>query len=123
MFSIITLVVCETKPPLVPPDAQVFTWEKTFGEGGFYTGASLIETYDGGYVIAGTYTEGSESHIYLLKVSISGNKLWDTVYDESIYTSGSSVVEIPDKGFVIAGKRRMTIYDNDDVGFENYRNR
>jgi len=47
-------------------------WFRTFGEDDFESGHAVQQTWDGGYIIAGTYTDYSR-HIWLLKTDGNGN--------------------------------------------------
>jgi hypothetical protein len=80
-------------------------WEKTFGGEGDDYGSSVIETKDGGYIIAGnTYSfDASETHVYLIKTDSKGNKIWEKTFGGSEYDVGHSAIGAKDGGCIIVG--------------------
>jgi hypothetical protein len=76
-------------------------WEKTYG--GLYDdfGYSVIESSDGGFVIAGWANSLNNvgGDVYLIKTDAAGNMLWNRTYDGVL---GNSVIE-SDDGYLIAG--------------------
>ena len=68
-----------------------------------YSGAQVIQTFDGGFAITGFKGGGITFVPYLLKIDSSGNILWNKTYlwfaDEHI----NSIVQTPDSGFLLAG--------------------
>jgi hypothetical protein len=83
-------------------------WTKTYGTINDDWASSLIETFDGNFVIS-----GNSSGIFLIKIDISGNILWTKAFSSSSDGYNASVVQSDDGGFVIAGKIYSTtsIYD------------
>lgn len=80
-------------------------WEKTFGGTGYDFGYSIVETLDGGYVIAGTtnsYGAGGYD-LYLIKTDINGDSLWTKTFGGTGDDEGYSIVETPGGDFVITG--------------------
>ncbi|MEO1625149.1 MAG: T9SS type A sorting domain-containing protein [Bacteroidota bacterium] len=83
-------------------------WERYFGEPTLSeTVTSVIQTQDGGYLVAGEI-EGSLRRIYLLRTDIDGTKIWDRIIgrqvagvDESI--SATDILEAEDGTFVLLG--------------------
>ena len=86
-------------------------WQKTLGGSEYDWSDSVVQTYDGGYVIAGTSTsdisgnrtvarQGSRD-IWLVKLDNAGNELWQ----KSIGGTGSDEVEVvqqtPDGGLIL----------------------
>jgi len=91
-------------------------WTKAYGGDYIDEPHSIIETEDGGYFIAGAYTEegelGFEAHIWLLRTDSKG----DTILTKKINNGswedlGYSMKKTSDGGFIIAGE---TVYDNFD---------
>ncbi|WXG43580.1 MAG: hypothetical protein WED04_05995 [Promethearchaeati archaeon SRVP18_Atabeyarchaeia-1] len=70
-----------------------------------YLASSLLQTPDGGYVVAGTGcrlgTKGTE--MTLTKLDSSGAVRWNKVYDEKYFDLVVSVLQTSDGGYVIAG--------------------
>ena len=84
-------------------------WNKTYGGGGIYVDEqdyafSVIQTYDGGYAIAGvkyTYAEGGD--FWLVKTDACGDMMWNKTYDGAEDDWAYSVIQTGDGGYVIAG--------------------
>ncbi len=80
-------------------------WDKTFGGKGDDLAASVIQTFDGGYIIAGTtssYGAGG-SDVWLIKTDHKGNWLWDKPFGGKGNDSAASVIQTSDDGYIIAG--------------------
>lgn len=85
-------------------------WEKTFGGLGGDEALSVMETADGGYILAGRSTlsqpdQGSDN-VYVIKTDGAGNMLWSKTYGGTSIDQGRSVVETADDGFAVAGYTR-----------------
>ena len=90
-------------------------WGKTFGGAENDHAYSVVQTSDGGYVIAGT-TEpkidwsdfpsltmfGGDEDIWIVKTDSSGNKEWDKTYSGVNRDSVHSVIQTLDGGYAIA---------------------
>ncbi len=92
-------------------------WDKTFGGKGDDLAASVIQTFDGGYVIAGTTSSygagGSDS--WLIKTDTKGNWLWDKPFGGKGNDSAASVIQTSDGGYVIAGTTSSYGAGNSDI--------
>jgi len=94
-------------------------WNKTFGEAFHDYAASVVQTVDGGYAVAGIkdcLNNGGYSitayrdiivlgnaDAWLIKTDSSGNALWNKTYG-SLYDDGAfSVVQTSDGGYALAG--------------------
>jgi hypothetical protein len=80
-------------------------WDKTFGGMGWGIGRSVLQTPDGGYIIAGetdAYGAGAED-VWLIKTDSLGNKVWDKTYGGIGNDMGYSVQRTSDGGYIIAG--------------------
>ena len=91
-------------------------WDKKFGKSDDNEHAySIVQTSDGGYIIAGTAEhripwekglkglfEKREEKIWIIKIDSSGNKEWDRKFDNG---SASSIVQTSDGGYAIGGSR------------------
>ena len=77
-------------------------WTNTYGEPLNQTAYSVVQTSDGGYVIA-----GSKSNLVLLiKTDAMGKQLWNASYSlraDIDYVSKVSVIQTSDKGYALAG--------------------
>ena len=85
--------------------AGVFQWENTFGGDGDDFGASVRQTGDGGYVVAGTVhgDGGSGTDLRLLKTDGQGNMEWEEAFGDVDSDGAYSVRETTDDGFIVAG--------------------
>ena len=86
-------------------------WTKTYGHptGADY-GASVCETSDGFYIIAGSsYCLGFGYEILLLKTDADGDSLWARTYGRTTgMNGGNSVCETSDGGYIIAGSKKFS---------------
>lgn len=80
-------------------------WNKTFGGKGFDWASSLIQTSDGGYLLAGsTFTSDERGYdIWLVKTDESGNQEWNRTFGGKYHDYAASVIETSDGGYAIAG--------------------
>lgn len=90
-------------------------WENTYGGSRDEMANCLVQTYDGGFAMAGLKKAWQDStRIFLVRVDASGqeisqNELWHHEWDV-----GSSMVETTDSGIVIVGySRTVAIIDYD----------
>jgi hypothetical protein len=77
-------------------------WEKTYDRGGDEWANSLIQTSDGGFVLAGS-TSSNGGDLWIVKTDSSGNMEWDKTYGGSLPDSGKSVVQARAGGYAVAG--------------------
>jgi len=92
-----------------------YEWEKTFGGNRDYSGNSIRQSTDGGYIIAGSATSRSapQSDVYLVKTDASGVEVWNKSYGGSGMYFGESVQRTVEGGYIIVG------YMVSDSGFES----
>ena len=93
---------------LVKTDATsgIQLWQKTYGGTSYDYGRSVVQTSDGGFIIAGytnSFGAGNED-VYLVKTDTSGNQIWQKTYGGTNYDYGYAVVQTSDGGFIIAGE-------------------
>ena len=80
-------------------------WTRTYGGSDYDGGSSVVQTTDGGYIVAG-YTSSfgaDEGDVYLFKTDASGNELWMRTYGGSNHDRGSSIAQTTDGGYIVAG--------------------
>jgi len=91
-------------------------WEKYFGGGGDDFAGKVINTADGGYLIAGL-TSSSDGDVstnhggydtWLIKVDASGNKVWEKTYGGSGWDSDGVITTTADGGFFMAAYSSST---------------
>ena len=93
-------------------------WTKTFGGNGIEIGYSVVESNDGGLVIAGetsSYGNGG-SDVYLIKTDEYGDTLWTKTFGGNLGDRAYSIEKTNDGGYIIAGS--TTILGN--VGSDIY---
>ena len=92
-------------------------WTKTYGGEGDEEGASLKQTSDGGFIIAGrTNSSGAGNEdVYLVKTNANGDLLWSKTYGGPAVDIAYSVLETADNGFAITGKTQSFGAGNWDV--------
>jgi hypothetical protein len=78
-------------------------WERRFGLTDKAEGNSVQQTTDGGYIITGTISSGTNSVIYLLKTNGAGGMAWIKTFGDSRNYAGYSVQQTRDRGYIIAG--------------------
>ena len=81
-------------------------WRNMFDRSVFDAGRSVLQSADGGYLIAGRTqsigTDGSE--VWLIKTDAGGNEEWNRTFGNTMFANGNSVIEANDGGFIIAGE-------------------
>jgi len=80
-------------------------WTRTIGGPESDEGYSLIQTYDGGYAIAGrTYSFGTGDYdVYVVKLDAHGNLQWTKTIGGEKNDGGRSLIQTSDGGYAIAG--------------------
>ena len=80
-------------------------WNQTYGGTWYEEAASLVETSDGGYALAGITDEFGASSIdfWLVKTDSAGNVEWNQTYGGEKWEFASSLVETSDGGYAMIG--------------------
>lgn len=80
-------------------------WTKTINNSFSETGYSVVNTTEGGYLIAGSSKDfGTQiNNVLLLKINASGNLEWRKKFDNTISEIGYSIINTTDGGYAIAG--------------------
>lgn len=87
-------------------------WDRTFG-GNYYDGASsVIQVFDGGYVIVGQYqlAKDSRPNLWIIKTNSSGMRIWDKRLEE--FSAGGwlppfFISYVSDGGYIIGGTTHL----------------
>jgi hypothetical protein len=100
-------------------------WQKTLGGSQREGAASVTQSSDGGYVMAGTTESndgdvsgyhGGTSDAWVVKVDRNGNKQWQKTFGGSYDDEAKAIITRLDGSFVMAGNSQS---DDGDVG-ENH---
>jgi hypothetical protein len=103
---------------LVKTDAAGDTvWTRAYGGTSGDEGYSVQQTYDGGYIVAGTTNSfgAGIADVYLIKTNASGDTVWTRTYGGTSNDEGYSVLQTSDSGYVIAGYTSSFGAGNQDV--------
>jgi len=94
-------------------DQGIETWRKTYGGVGNDQARSLMQTSDGGYVMAG-YTESAGNRdFYLVKTDAMGNMMWSKTFGGTGIDEGWQVRETCDGGYIVVGQTTSQSGNND----------
>lgn len=77
-------------------------WTKTYGDGSFDWGYSVLPTTDDGYLIVGHLNW----NLAMIKINSQGNSLWTKTYGGSDSDVGFSVQNAAGHGYIVAGITR-----------------
>jgi hypothetical protein len=92
-------------------------WTKTIGGSYDDVAYSIIQSSDGGYVVAGwTESFGAGSgDMYVVKLDSSGNVQWDKTIGGSVRDEALSIMQSSDGGYVVAGGTSSFGAGNGDI--------
>jgi len=92
-----------SEAPTVTPTVN---WAKTFGGGNRDVAHSIVQTSDGGFIIAGeTDSFGAgNADVWILKINANGLIEWEKTYGGSAYDIVRSIQQTSDDGFIAAGE-------------------
>lgn len=93
--------------------APSIEWQKTFGGSGYDQANSVIQTFDGGLVVAG-YVRSNDGDVtgnhggclidyWIIKLDMNGNLLWKRIYGGSNCESAHQIIQTSDSGFAAVG--------------------
>lgn len=102
------------------------TWQKLYGGTGGERTPYIVQTTDGGYIVAGgtassasgdvTGTNKGNSDWWILRLDSSGNKLWDRLYGSTSNEYVHSLALTADGGCIISGRSTSTPNTGDVMG-------
>jgi len=89
----------------LPSSHTLSCWAKTYGGGSYDSSASISQTQDGGYILAGwTYSfSAGVPDALVIKLNSSGNIQWAKTYGGSGEDYASSISQTQDGGYILAG--------------------
>ncbi len=80
-------------------------WNQTYGEESYEKAYSLVETYDGGFALAGYISYSVfENDFLLVKTNEIGNMQWNKTYGGEDWQIAYSLVQTSDDGYALAGE-------------------
>lgn len=95
-----------------------FQWSKTIGGTNYDEASSIVQTTDGGYVIAGrTQSFGANGDMYIVKLDANGNLQWNKTIGGTSYDFGCSIIQTTGGGYAVCG---YTISFGTTGGFNFY---
>ncbi len=92
-------------------------WSKTYGGGNWDEAVCVVETVEGGYLLAG-YTQSFGAgwmDAWLVKTDSEGNEEWSKTYGGTSYDKAAFVLETGDGGYLLAGVAWMTPRSQEDA--------
>jgi len=91
-------------------------WTRTYGTSMYETGKAVLQTYDGGFVVAGTtYETGFSQQIWILRIDAYGDTMWTDLYGGTGSENVTDIVQTLDHGFVFVGSTTSYGAGNDDL--------
>jgi hypothetical protein len=103
MKKLLIILLCSTFA--IQAEAQLISFMKTYGNGGYDFGRDIKQDTDSGYVVTGSSSSfvSAQSDVYLLKVDSVGNFKWSVNYGGQGSDWGQSLVVTNDSSYAIGG--------------------
>jgi PKD repeat protein len=100
-------------------------WSRLLGPGNADAAQAVIETSDGGFLVAGSTADNAQDlpDAYLVKLDASGNPRWSQVWADAGSGVWNAVAETASGGYVLAGglSGAMALVATDASGKESWR--
>jgi len=80
-------------------------WQKTYGESYGESLSSILQTVDGGYIVAGSasFFGTGQYDFWIFKLSSDGDIEWNKIYGGSLVDRPNSIQQTFDGGYIVAG--------------------
>ncbi len=103
----------EILPPDLMAGAPVEIWNRTFGRAGLDKAYSVLQTSDGGFILAGgTGALGTEeTHAWLIKTDENGKEMWNKTFGKRSGITAKTVLQAFDGGYVFISNNMLTKTD------------
>ncbi len=106
--TIIFFSVAASSAPLANaanvPSTYGITWNRAYTESNLMSADTVLQTDDGGFLLAGIISPIEGSAIELIKVDSSGNIQWNQTYNATGHPMGKWLIKTNDGDFAIAGQ-------------------
>lgn len=91
------------------------TWQKLFSTAQTDIAYSVLQTIDGGYLIAGesAIMSAPNSDILLIKTDSSGNSIWQTLYRSGYPSKFGDIQQTSDDGYILIGSTLTNVSTSD----------
>ncbi|MHA2244849.1 MAG: hypothetical protein ACXADY_07755 [Candidatus Hodarchaeales archaeon] len=104
---------------LVKTDVNgVMQWNQTYGGAESDCANTLIQTSDGGFILAGntrSYGDENDADMWLVKTDANGNVQWDQTYGGAESDIANTLIQTLDGGFILAGHTKSYGAGSDDM--------
>ncbi|HBV97068.1 MAG TPA: hypothetical protein DEF36_08480 [Desulfotomaculum sp.] len=92
-------------------------WRKNLSYSGYDRGTSVLQTGDGGFIVAGTIKNfpRDDRQVCLVKVNSSGQVMWKNSYGNGSDDSGVCVRQTGDGGYIIAADSSSAEEENSQI--------
>jgi hypothetical protein len=95
-------------------------WQKSLGGSGIDEAHSIIQTDDGGFIVAGwSDSTGGDvtenfgfSDYWIVKLDVDGNIIWQKSFGGNDYDKAESIQQTSDGGFIVAGRSQSEVSVN-----------
>ena len=100
-------------------------WSRTYGGGSFDEANALLQTFDGGFILAGYSDSFGQGwgNAWLVKTDSIGNMEWNHTYGNVLEAQAFDIVQLPDSGFAATswyiydvGDARVWLFRTDRTG-------
>ncbi len=81
---------------------------------------TVIQTFDGGYVLVGGGTNGVATDFHLRKLDGDGNPIWEKYYGGAGFDHANAAIQTTDGGFALAGWRGPDDVHNGSQGYGDF---
>ena len=88
------------------------SFDYLFGNSGNDYGTSVIQTFDGGYLIGGAIYNGNDSDIFIVRTNGTGDTLWTRVFSAPGNETVASLIQTADSGFAILADGSDSLYSH-----------
>ncbi|MGY5854669.1 MAG: hypothetical protein RTU92_13960, partial [Candidatus Thorarchaeota archaeon] len=101
-------------------------WHQPYGGVGYDRAVSIVQSDDGGFVLAGRYHVSDHMDVWLFKTTSTGSLVWSRTFGGSNWDQGYDLVQLGSSGYAVlgytrsigAGDRNVYLIRTDLNGFE-----